>query len=221
MFLDGRASNDEPLYDPALTTHVAMDLGYTDSTVMIWWQTDPKSGERRIVKCQAFVNTDVPGLLDEIHSFSGKVGDIWLPHDARAVNLQTGKTIVEQFLSQGIRPRLVPKHNVRDGISAARVVFPSVRIDFAETGELVEALKAYRRSWDENAKVFKDKPVHDWASDFADAFRYFAIVCAPAEMRAQMTLTEGDLRRPALEEAGYNLETLHADAFRPDMRRIA
>ena len=34
-----------------------------------------------------------------------------------------------------------------------------------------EALKQYRREFDERLNIFKDKPLHDWASNGADAFR--------------------------------------------------
>jgi hypothetical protein len=39
----------------------------------------------------------------------------------------------------------------------------------------VRALKAYRREFDEKNNTFKDKPLHDWSSHYADGFRYFAI----------------------------------------------
>ena len=39
----------------------------------------------------------------------------------------------------------------------------------------IEALKLYRREWDSDKKVFRDKPLHDWTSHAADAARYMAI----------------------------------------------
>jgi hypothetical protein len=36
-------------------------------------------------------------------------------------------------------------------------------------------LRAYRREWDEKNKVYKDKPLHDWASNPSDAYRTFAM----------------------------------------------
>jgi hypothetical protein len=40
----------------------------------------------------------------------------------------------------------------------------------------LRALKAYKREWDRDNKVFRDKPAHDWASNFADSFRYLCLV---------------------------------------------
>ena len=177
LFADHRViSVEEPTrYDPLLPTNFAYDLGFTDSTVYVAWQ-EHKDGSKTILKCEATSGMDIFEHIDRLHSFSGELGDVWLPHDARAKNLQTGKSVIEQFLSEGIRPSMVPAHKVRDGIAAARKVFPSIYIEEAHTGELVEALKNYRREWDEDMGMFKDKPVHDWASDYADAFRYMCIV---------------------------------------------
>jgi hypothetical protein len=38
----------------------------------------------------------------------------------------------------------------------------------------LEALRHYRTEFDEKAKVFKPRPLHDWSSHAADAMRYAA-----------------------------------------------
>lgn len=178
MFADHRLHpSDQPsLYDPNLTTHVVYDLGFTDATVSIWWQQLP-TGQRVIFNCEATTGADIFQHIEALHNFPGDVGDVWLPHDARAKNLQTGKSVIEQFLENGVRPRIVPTHKVRDGISASRKVFPSVVIEERGTGDLIEALKSYRREWNEDLGMFSERPVHDWSSHYADCFRYFALVC--------------------------------------------
>lgn len=213
MFAEGRVVQED-LYAPDLPVHVVFDLGFTDATVGIWFQL-AKSGPV-IVACEATTGQDIFYHIEKIQSFKGEIGEVWLPHDARAKNLQTGKSIVEQFLKEGIRPQIVPQHKVRDGISAARKVFPSVRIQEDSTGDLVEALKAYRRMWNDALMMFSDTPLHDWASDFADAFRYMCMICEPRAKVAEPT-------KYTHVANTYNLETLHEDArlLRGDTRRIA
>jgi len=41
--------------------------------------------------------------------------------------------------------------------------------------EIREALKQYRCEYDEEKKVFSPRPLHDWTSHAADAFRYLAM----------------------------------------------
>lgn len=213
LFAEGRVTPG--LYNPNLPTHCVFDLGFTDATVVIWWQVDPKTKMRRIVRCRATSGADIFDHIAAIHAFPGTVGDVWLPHDAKAKNLQTGKSIVEQFLSEGIKPRIVPNHKLRDGMAAARKVFPSIEVDADDTEDLVEALKSYRREWNDDLHMFMDRPVHDWSSHFADAFRYFAVVTGATDTPILM--------KPGDPVDGYNLETLFADreANMADFRRIA
>jgi hypothetical protein len=37
------------------------------------------------------------------------------------------------------------------------------------------ALTNYKKQFDEIRNCFKDKPLHDWSSNGADAFRYLAV----------------------------------------------
>ncbi len=156
------------------------------------------------------------------------MGEVWLPHDARAKNLQTGKSILEQFALAGISPRIVPNHKVRDRIAATRKVFPTITIDctpaspdvpdLSVTGDLLEALKAYRREWDEEKQIFSEQPIHDWASDFADAFGYMCVVASPHVLIQDYSRADDDLRGHLqslpghqIYLPGYNLDTLHLE----------
>jgi hypothetical protein len=205
-----RTFQDPRLFDPNLPTHVVFDLGFTDATVTIWWQ-EPKEKNRpiNIVRCYANEGQDILHYIDDIQAYSAQreLGDVWLPHDARAKNLQTGRSIVEQFLENGIRPRIVPPHKVRDGISAARRVFPRIYIDEETTGELLEALKAYRREWSDDLGMFVDRPVHDWASHYGDAFRYLGVVSGKETFASPDPSPQSRIA----PHTNYNLETLFTD----------
>ena len=41
--------------------------------------------------------------------------------------------------------------------------------------EGLEALANYKKEFDEKKDIWKLKPLHNWASHYADAFRYFAV----------------------------------------------
>jgi phage terminase large subunit len=56
-----------------------------------------------------------------------------------------------------------------------RQILPLCWFDKDKTEKGVDALRSYRRVWDEKLKAYKDTPLHDWASDPSDAFRTFAI----------------------------------------------
>lgn len=204
------------LYDRSLPTHVVFDLGFTDATVAIFWQEAPYSAGQlpvRVVHVEATQGKDIFHHIEHIHSFQGEVGDIWLPHDARAKNLQTGRSLVEQFLKEGIRPRLVPNHKIRDRIAATRRLFPLIAFEEQTCDDLIEALKGYRRVWDDKNLIFSDVPLHDWCSDYADSFGYMCIV-AHQKYRSQTGKVSAEATKSATGSGwnyAFNLDDLHAD----------
>ena len=44
----------------------------------------------------------------------------------------------------------------------------------AREGKGLEALRQYQREWDDKAQDFRARPLHDWTSHAADAFRYLS-----------------------------------------------
>ncbi len=202
------------IFDPNLPTHVVFDLGFTDATVAIYFQM--YKGSIRIIAVEATQGKDIFHHIERIHQFSerAELGDVWLPHDARARNLQTGRSLVEQFLKEGLTPRIVPAHKVRDRLAAARRVFPMITIDSENEGceDLLEALKGYRRKWDEKNLMFEDIPLHDWCSDYADAFGYLCVVAQPDITRAAANKAMGTGMGAGYQAmVEFNLANLFAD----------
>ncbi|MGE4416822.1 MAG: terminase, partial [Marinobacterium sp.] len=102
-------------------------------------------------------------------------GDHWAPHDIRVRELGTGKSRLEMAQALGLRFRVVPDIGLMDGINAVRSVLPKVWFDQDRCSRGIEILRQYRKEWDEDHKIFRDKPLHDWTSHGADSFRMFAV----------------------------------------------
>ena len=193
--------------DPALPVDVICDLGYTDDTVLIFFQ---KSRENVLIH-EIYSNneTEWETYLDEIESRD--VREVYLPHDARAKNLQTGRSIVEQTIRRGYRPRLIPDHKLRDGISATRKLLPFVYWNHPLCSGGVEAMKSYRRAWDDKLGCYRDRPLHDWSSHVADGHRYLGVIFAMLEDK-----TPSKIIIPGQEVVGasyaFNLEDLFNDS---------
>ena len=66
-------------------------------------------------------------------------------------------------------------HKLDDGINAAPQDARRCWFDAEQCTQGIEALRQYRREWDDKKRVFRDTPRHDWASHSADAFRYLAM----------------------------------------------
>jgi phage terminase large subunit len=167
-------------YDPMFPCHTAWDLGYNDSTAIIWWQT--VYGEIRILDHHSSNGQPIPyytGLLQQKEDeFGYKYGTHWLPHDARAKTLASGgKSIIEQISAKiDIKHlKIVPNLSLQDGIQATRLALTRCWFD-NRCEELIECLRQYQREWDDDKKIFRDRPKHDWTSHSTDAMRYLSIV---------------------------------------------
>jgi len=173
--------------DPDYPVSVVGDLGFTDSCA--WWVWQKAAGGFRVVDYYEANGREIGHYIDWIRSL-GNVEDVWLPHDARAKNLQTGRSIVEVFLSSGINPRLVPRAKFHDGIEAARQVLPICWFDEERCYEGLEHLRAYCRLWDEKSGTFKDRPNHD---SHSHCFVSGTMVSVPFGERPIEQIKVGDL----------------------------
>ena len=166
-------------YDPLFPVHTAWDLGYSDDTAIWFFQV--VHGEIRMLDYHSSNGQPVAfyaGIIQSREVERGyKYGFHYLPHDARAKTLASNKSIIEQ-LSDKIPLkylRIVPNLSLQDGIQASRLALTRAWFDYkCEDG--IECLRQYQREYDEDKKVFRDKPRHDWTSHGADAFRYLSIV---------------------------------------------
>jgi len=75
----------------------------------------------------------------------------------------------------GIAFRVVQQHKVADGIEATRRLFSRFWFDEKRCRHGIECISQYRYEYDEKKGVFRDNPLHDWASHCADSLRQLAM----------------------------------------------
>ena len=166
-------------YDRAASVITAWDLGIGDSTAI--WFAQFVGQEIRII--DYYENSGVgldhyaKVLLDKEYHYEQHI----LPHDVQVKELGTGKSRLETLDALGIRNiEIAPKLAVEDGIQAARSMIPRCWFDESKCNRGIEALRQYRRDYDERLKTWRGRPLHDWTSHGADAFRYLAVGYKPA-----------------------------------------
>ena len=72
--------------------------------------------------------------------------------------------------------KITPKLSIEDGINAGRILLARCYFDTNEQVKLgLSALKNYHRKYNEDTRVYDNRPLHDWSSNAADAFRYLAV----------------------------------------------
>jgi hypothetical protein len=169
---DGRVTNVP--YDPAVGVTTAWDLGIGDSTAIFFAQYVGQ--EIRII--DYYENSGVG--LDHYAKVLSKKGYHYsehiLPHDVQVKELGTGKSRIETLDALGISDiTIAPRLSVDDGIQAARSMIARCWFDEEDCARGIEALRQYRREFDERLKTWRGRPLHDWTSHGADAFRYLAV----------------------------------------------
>jgi len=195
------------LYDPEFPVFAACDLGFTDSTAFWFWQVKPDG--LAIIDHYEAHSEPLQHYFDHLQTLPYEYETIWLPHDARAKTLQTGRSTIEQFLEYGFPCQITPSLKLQHGIDAARLVLPLCHFD-EKTQDGVEALRAYKRRYDPQTKVYSNAPLHNWASHSADAFRYTALVARtglnlPTEDAGYSPRTK---KQPLFKQKGYTLNEL-------------
>lgn len=162
-------------YDPAVPVETWWDLGIGDTTAI--WFTQKVGANYHVIDYLEMSGVGLDWYVKELQKLKYLYGDVFLPHDAAARDLSTGKTRVEVLknLWPGKRIHIVPRQDVEDGINAVRMILPKCYFDSAKTTDGIAALRSYQKKWDAKNKIYIDKPLHDWSSHAADAFRMFAI----------------------------------------------
>lgn len=160
--------------DPSLPVHTAWDLGMSDSTA-IWFVQARPGGAFGVIDYYEANGEGLDHYARILDDKGYKYGSHIAPHDIRVRELGTGKSRLEVARSLGIRFDIAPNIPIQDGINAVRTTLPRCWFDAIRCAPGIEALRHYRRAYNDLAADFSARPVHDWTSHAVDAFRYFAV----------------------------------------------
>ena len=161
-------------YDPSVGVVTAWDLGIGDSTAI--WFAQYVGQEIRVIDYYENSGVGLDHYAKELSSKNYHYTDHILPHDVQVKELGTGKSRLETLYNLGIQDvTIAPKLAIEDGIQAARSMLNRCWFDEEKCNRGIEALRQYRREFDEKNKTWRGRPLHDWTSHGADAWRYLAV----------------------------------------------
>jgi len=165
-------------WEPSLPVYTAWDLGMDDQ-MAVWFLQVLPGGEKRAIEYLEHSGEGLEYYVRELASRPYTYGKHYAPHDIQVRELGTGKTRWEVASSLGVKFEVLPKHSPADRVQAIRSVLPTVWFDEKKTQAGLEALRNYRRDYDEKLHTFRSTAVHDWASHGTDAFGHFAVGYRP------------------------------------------
>ncbi|EXF95792.1 terminase [Pseudomonas fluorescens HK44] len=165
-----------------LPVHTFWDIGVGDSTAI--WFVRMVGEEYHIVD---FYENSGEGLRHYMKTLKDRgytYGEHWGPHDIDNREFGSDGKTRRELAREGyeidgskysIKFSVVPKLGIDEGIEQAREILARCAFDDSKCEKGVSALENYRKEWDDKRGCWKDKPLHDWSSHAADAFRYFAV----------------------------------------------
>jgi phage terminase large subunit len=171
-------------YDNLAPVHTFWDLGWRDQTAIIFAQYI--GFEYRIIDYMQESQMTITEYVKLLQKKPYVYGTDFLPHDARAKQMGSGRSIEEIMRSNGRTVQIVQKLSVTDGINATRTMLEKTWIDKTKCFDLIQCLRKYRYDlgkMDPDGS-FKNippnpQPLHDESSHGADALRAMAIGLRP------------------------------------------
>lgn len=171
-------------YVPGYPVNSISDIGMDDTNSVWLFQVLPE--RVRHIGYFEHTGTGMDGMLKELEERKAKYGYVYgihyMPHDIRVREwTRGGLTRIEIMLAECKTRDLgkvqkVERAYVEDRINGTRRLLAKMEFDEAECAQGLRCLKNYRKDWDEDLGVWKDKPRHDWASHGADALGGLAVV---------------------------------------------
>jgi phage terminase large subunit len=166
--------------DRYLAVDTAWDLGISGTNSMSIWFFQRVGMEVRVVDYYAAGGVGLDHyakvLREKMEAGEYRYGTHYLPHDVTVHEMTSGgKSRLQTLYDLGLKNiEVVAIHNVDDGINATKRVLDRCWFDSARTAKGVDALRQYRQDYDERGRVFRPKPIKDWTTHPADAFRQYA-----------------------------------------------
>ena len=165
-------------YDSAYPVFTGWDLGFNDQTAI--WFAQQKGDVIRIIDYERGRNQNLSHFASVLKDKPYDYGGHFLPHDGANKSKQTGSSYQEMLEAAGLKniqvmSRAPDLEAVLHDINTARRMIGMATFDEKKCEHGIDSLRNYRREWDDRLKTYKQRPLHDWASDGADAFRTLAV----------------------------------------------
>jgi hypothetical protein len=152
------------------------DLGFNDINSI--WLTQTVGREIHVIRYYQNSGEGMIHYADWLNEQSKdhqyRYGRWVAPHDIDVHEYTSGKTRRAIAFEAGINFEAAPKLDKPSQIANVRRIIPICWFDIEACERGLAALDAYRKEWNDKLAVYRDQPLHDWASNGADAFAVMA-----------------------------------------------
>ena len=163
---------------PGYPVNTSWDLGHSKGNAMAVWCHQQVGMQHRLIRFHQAEGEGVPYFANYLKGWGYTFGVHYMPHDAENVQenetaITTRADILRGLISGDVSVGTRIKDR-EDGIEQTRVFLPQCWIDRQNCDEGIKALDNYRRRWNNQLQQHMTEPLHNWASNGADALRELA-----------------------------------------------
>ncbi len=159
-------------YDEYALVHTAWDLGRSVGNAMAIWFFQIIGNRIQCINYLSEEGQDFVYFKKEMDKLGYQYGEHYAPHDINVTELSVKKKRIERADEIGIKFTDIPRtKDLLNDVEDVKRFFPKVWIDKDKCNDGVRALDNYVKKWNEALGRWSDNPLHNWASNGADAFR--------------------------------------------------
>ena len=155
-------------HDPSMRVHLSFDIGLDCTSI---WFLQIVRGQRRLIDYYENTGKFVDHYAKILDSKGYNYGKVVLPHDGRSRSKVSGESYAKALMDLGYEVIVNPRIGKDIGINIVADVLPSFYIDEDKCKDGLEALDHYRREYDEENRIYKESPLHDWSSHPSDSLK--------------------------------------------------
>lgn len=169
-------------HDPALPVHTAWDLGRNDANSI--WFFQYYGNQYLIIDYIENSGESLNYYAGELAKRTEKLGYQYdrhfLPHDVGVTDIsqpdnQTRQQVLENLgMKNIVKVKRELDLDAGVGVAAVRGILPRCWFDAKKCDRGLAGLEAYQKEYDEKNATYKKRPLHNWASNPADAFKILA-----------------------------------------------
>jgi len=157
-------------HNPQLEVHTAWDLGISDEMAIWFFQLDGQA--IYIIRYYENTGEGLEHYIQEIRDQGFLYGKHFGPHDIKKRDLISGKDRISRAAEMGLIFDMIPRTpNVVEDVNEVRRMFNRFHLDESNCEVGIKCLDHYRKEWNDKLSCFRETPLHDWASNGADALR--------------------------------------------------
>lgn len=164
--------------EPRLPVITSWDIGTDDATAIIFSQEHGL--EKRIIDYYENSGEGLPHYVKILKERGYVYSRHNLPWDIEVREFTSGKARIETLRKclkdYGITGRITvcQQHETGDAVEQGRLILPYCWFHETKCDRLIQALKTYRKKWDEKLRTFSSFPVRDWSTHACNAFQILA-----------------------------------------------